>query len=356
MFDYDKDFPPLEAARDKRKLEQEKDKIVKLSVGLMQTRKRKVEEEEEEEEDKKQVVGVRPFLTNDKNQTEGEKRNIVEQRLYLLRHHRQRPSLGGAEWSGVNWSGVERSDYMENVSEEEEKDKTEEKQEKGGGGGDCSYPRQCPCLRCRPHNHNHNIIEENLRKIEENWRKEEEEGEKEMWEDMEEVWEHMDSNVYLRGNVNWENQHRPDPSHALEPPRCTFSTIFNLKPDFLKIIRTVENVKKTKTVFTYQEACDYLFCYIKSKKEKLFENGNIWIVDVKDDPLGKLCGVETIHRNQLKDLMENQMLPIPRCYYCYCYFYMPLSTCSTETGLPLEHNEQNILCTSCGTTSTTRLD
>jgi len=213
MFDYDKDFPSLEAARDKRKLEQEKDKIVKLSVGLMQTRKRKVEEEEEEE-DKKQVVGVRPFLTNDKNQTEGEKRNIVEQRLYLLRHHRQRPSLGGAEWSGVNWSGVERSDYMENVSEEEEKDKTEEKQEKGGGGGDCSYPRQCPCLRCRPHNHNHNIIEENLRKIEENWRKEEEEGEKEMWEDMEEVWEHMDSNVYLRGNVNWENQHRPDPSHA----------------------------------------------------------------------------------------------------------------------------------------------
>ena len=84
---------------------------------------------------------------------------------------------------------------------------------------------------------------------------------------------------------------------------------FLLKPLFLKVLRTVDGVRPTQIVFTYEEITNLLSKYILSKREAIFDKRNIKLALVENDPLGKAFGVTAFHRCQVNSLLRTQLIP-----------------------------------------------
>jgi len=101
-------------------------------------------------------------------------------------------------------------------------------------------------------------------------------------------------------------------------------TKFRLKPLFLEVVRTVDEVNPKQTVFTYEEITSILSKYILSKKNVIFDTRNIKLALVENDPLGKAFGVTAFHRCQVNALLRTQLIPVhPDC---------PLDQLSTTTN------------------------
>ena len=101
-------------------------------------------------------------------------------------------------------------------------------------------------------------------------------------------------------------------------------TKYRLKPLFLEVVRTVDEVNPKKTVFTYEEITSILSKYILSKKNAIFDTRNIKLALVENDPLGKAFGVTAFHRCQVNALLRTQLIPVhPDC---------PLDQLSTTTN------------------------
>merc|ERR1719397_1691274 len=101
-------------------------------------------------------------------------------------------------------------------------------------------------------------------------------------------------------------------------------TKFRLKPLFLEVVRTVDEVNPKQTVFTYEEITSILSKYILSKKNAIFDTRNIKLALVENDPLGKAFGVTAFHRCQVNALLRTQLIPVhPDC---------PLDQLSTTTN------------------------
>ena len=85
---------------------------------------------------------------------------------------------------------------------------------------------------------------------------------------------------------------------------------FTLKPNFLKVIQSVLNPdKKDQTLFSYEELTLLLSKYILSNKNKFFDQRNIKLAMVHDDPLGTAFGVQAFHRCQVNNLLKSQLIP-----------------------------------------------
>lgn len=82
-----------------------------------------------------------------------------------------------------------------------------------------------------------------------------------------------------------------------------------VKPLFLKVLRMVEACNKTQVVFTYREITSHLSQYIMNNKAKFFDERNIKIAHVENDPLGLAFGVKAFHRTQVQSLLRNQLIP-----------------------------------------------
>ena len=87
-------------------------------------------------------------------------------------------------------------------------------------------------------------------------------------------------------------------------------TKYQLKPLFLEVVRTVDEVNPKKTVFTYEEITSILSNYILSKKNAIFDKRNIKLALVEKDPLGKAFGVTAFHRCQVTALLRTQLIPV----------------------------------------------
>ena len=87
-------------------------------------------------------------------------------------------------------------------------------------------------------------------------------------------------------------------------------TKYRLKPLFLEVVRTVDEVNPKKTVFTYEEITSILSKYILSKKNAIFDKRNIKLALVEKDPLGKAFGVTAFHRCQVTALLRTQLIPL----------------------------------------------
>lgn len=72
-----------------------------------------------------------------------------------------------------------------------------------------------------------------------------------------------------------------------------------LKPLFLKVLRRVKGVNPQQVVFTYREVTSYLSQYILDNKDKFFDERNIRIANVSQDPLGEAFNVKVFHRSQV---------------------------------------------------------
>ena len=50
--------------------------------------------------------------------------------------------------------------------------------------------------------------------------------------------------------------------------------------------------------------------YIISRKDKIFDSGNIKLALVAQDPLGEAFKVKAFHRCQVKNLLQSQLIPV----------------------------------------------
>jgi len=84
---------------------------------------------------------------------------------------------------------------------------------------------------------------------------------------------------------------------------------FTCKPKFLLVLRTMPDVDKNKTVFTYEEVTLLLSTYILRNKQRFFDTRNIKLAMVKGDLLGDAFGVNAFHRCQVNNLLRGQLIP-----------------------------------------------
>ena len=74
---------------------------------------------------------------------------------------------------------------------------------------------------------------------------------------------------------------------------------FYVKPHFLRVLRMVKGVDKTQIIFSYKEVTSYLSQYILDNKDRFFDDRNIKIAHVENDPLGIAFNVKAFHRTQV---------------------------------------------------------
>ena len=84
---------------------------------------------------------------------------------------------------------------------------------------------------------------------------------------------------------------------------------FTCKPKFLLVLRTLQNMDKNKTVFTYEEILKLVSTYILTHREKFFDKRNLKLAIVKNDILGDAFDLSAFHRCQLVNLIRTQIIP-----------------------------------------------
>lgn len=93
------------------------------------------------------------------------------------------------------------------------------------------------------------------------------------------------------------------------------------KPDFLNpkalfylstalevALKKLPNFPENCHFFTYDEICSMVSQYILMQKEKIFDERNILVAVVKEDPLGTAFGVDAFHRCQVTSLLRKQII------------------------------------------------
>jgi hypothetical protein len=86
--------------------------------------------------------------------------------------------------------------------------------------------------------------------------------------------------------------------------------MFKLRPKFLKVIQSVPGVGQDRSIFTFEEATTLLSKYILSRKHFIFNNRNIKVAIIHNDPLGEAFNVRAFHRIQVENHLRSQLLPV----------------------------------------------
>jgi len=115
-------------------------------------------------------------------------------------------------------------------------------------------------------------------------------------------------------------------------------TKFRLKPLFLDVVRSVDEVDHKQTIFTYEEITRLLSAYILSKKHLIFDKRNIKLALVENDPLGKAFGVTAFHRCQVNALLRTQLIPV---HPDQCLVDQVSTTTTSSPSLSVSTSEQS---------------
>ena len=86
--------------------------------------------------------------------------------------------------------------------------------------------------------------------------------------------------------------------------------LFQLRPKLLRIIQSVRGVGQERSIFTFEEATTLLSRYIISRKHIIFDDRNIKVAIIHNDPLGEAFGVRAFQRIQVSNLLRSQLLPV----------------------------------------------
>ena len=85
---------------------------------------------------------------------------------------------------------------------------------------------------------------------------------------------------------------------------------FSCKEKLLLLIRTLPEIDKNQTVFSYKEITKLVSKYIITHKLRLFDKRNVKVCIVTNDPLGAAFGLDYFHRCQFPNLLMKQLIPV----------------------------------------------
>jgi len=87
---------------------------------------------------------------------------------------------------------------------------------------------------------------------------------------------------------------------------------YQLKPEFIKVIRTVRKMRKNQTVLSYRDICYATSEYIMGHKCEFFDLRNITILNLKGDQMGVAFGVNFLSRPQITSYIRGQLITLKR--------------------------------------------
>ena len=91
-------------------------------------------------------------------------------------------------------------------------------------------------------------------------------------------------------------------------PDCKFSCSERL----LMWIKTLPEIDKNQTIFSYKEITKLVSKYIISNKLRLFDQRNVKVCIVTNDPLGAIFELNYFHRCQFPNLLMGQLTPVTK--------------------------------------------
>lgn len=84
---------------------------------------------------------------------------------------------------------------------------------------------------------------------------------------------------------------------------------FYVKKKFLDVMRTVPGVNLQQQSFTFAEITDLFSKYMLSKQDELFDDRNIRVALIQNDPLATAIGMISFHRCQVNIILRAQLIP-----------------------------------------------
>ena len=85
---------------------------------------------------------------------------------------------------------------------------------------------------------------------------------------------------------------------------------FYVKKKFLEVMRTLPDVDLQQQSFTFEEIANLFSKYMLSKQDELFDDRNIRVALIQNDPLAAAFGMKSFHRCQVNILLRAQLIPI----------------------------------------------
>jgi hypothetical protein len=73
------------------------------------------------------------------------------------------------------------------------------------------------------------------------------------------------------------------------------------------VLSTLPEFDRTQTTFSYRRVVALMALYIINNKAKLFDPRNGTLACLKEDPLGKVFGVQYMHETQIRDHLKRQV-------------------------------------------------
>ena len=84
---------------------------------------------------------------------------------------------------------------------------------------------------------------------------------------------------------------------------------FHVKKEFLDVLKTLPGVNLQQQSFTFEEITNLFSKYMLSKQDELFDDRNIKVALIENDPLATALGMKSFHRCQANIILRAQLIP-----------------------------------------------
>lgn len=82
-----------------------------------------------------------------------------------------------------------------------------------------------------------------------------------------------------------------------------------LRPSFAELLNRMEGPHRNEMVFRWDQVVRLVSKYITENQDRIVDQRNPNVLNVRDDPMGQLFGVLSLHRNQIEDFIREQIIP-----------------------------------------------
>ena len=86
---------------------------------------------------------------------------------------------------------------------------------------------------------------------------------------------------------------------------------FRVRPEFLRVLRTLDDIDRNREVFSYSDLTKLLSQYLLKHRARFFDERNISVALVDGDDLGAVFGgIKAFHRTQMAVLLRKQLIEL----------------------------------------------
>lgn len=82
-----------------------------------------------------------------------------------------------------------------------------------------------------------------------------------------------------------------------------------LRPKFAELLSTIDGPHKNQSIFRWEEVCNLVSKYIQANRVRIIDARNESVLNLRDDKMGQLFGVISLHRNQINGFIREQIIP-----------------------------------------------